>query len=255
MATSIRKTVSSEKNPIVSNPITSFVNTPPRNFTRYALVIGNSNYKKAGGNLNGNPINDARDITQRLESLDFKVEPIIDATKSEIIKKLDIVSKPAKNSEIFLFFFAGHGIEDEGINYLIPTDATLNRKDDLENQTVPLETVITAIKNSKCKTSLIFPDACRNNPFRSWARGGNPGLAPVDIDFNDLITYYATQPNSVANNGYGRNGVFTEAILKHLKKGIEINFLMRKVAEDVTIKTDKTQSPWSGGNLMNKFVF
>ncbi|MDF7821841.1 caspase family protein [Runella sp. MFBS21] len=222
---------------------------------RVALIIGNSTYEH-GSRLESRPINDAKDISERLKQLGFNVTTLTDATKGQIEKTLGDFSKKAKDADVALFFYAGHGIESEGVNYLLPIDATLESREDARLQAVSLDLILSEMKRYNTKVNLVYLDACRNNPFRSWNRDvGSRGFVQVGRLSQSTKVYYATQPGDVANNGNGRNGVFTGSLLKHLKKGAEIEELMREVTIDVIKTTSNNQQPYSAGTLLTKFEF
>ena len=148
---------------------------------KVALVIGNSKYKF--NDLKGIPVNDATDVAKKLNDLGFAVSFLHDATKNEIDNTLLTLNKNISKSDIILFFYAGHGIEVDGKNYLIPIDATLEKKSDVAKETVALDNILTSMKTLNSPVNLIYLDACRNNPFRSWSRGDQSlGFSEVEIN-------------------------------------------------------------------------
>ncbi|GAA4418918.1 hypothetical protein GCM10023187_52810 [Nibrella viscosa] len=222
---------------------------------RQALVIGNSTYQY-GNSLDNRPINDARDVAARLEKLGFRVTTITDATKTQIERAIGQFSRVAQNADVTLFFYAGHGLESEGVNYLIPTDAQLEEPEEARLQTIPLDLILSEMKRYKTKVNLVYLDACRNKLFRSWNRDGiGRGFKTVGQLSQSTKVYYATQPGDVAQNGTGRNGVFTTSLLKYLQRGVEIEDLMRDVTKDVITNTRNSQQPWSAGTLLTRFTF
>ena len=221
---------------------------------RFALVIGNSKYKV--NDLNGSPVYDATDIATRLDELDFKVSYVHDASKKEFEDALLKLSKTATTSDIILFFYAGHGIEVEGKNYLIPIDATLEKKSDVPKETIALDNILDLMKKLNSPVNLVYLDACRNNPFKSWSRGDNTlGFTEVEVNTPTMKVFYATQPGAVAANGTTRNGPFTSSLLKFLIKGVDSETLMRNVTKDVYNQTKQVQVPWQKGSLINEFKF
>ncbi|GAA4418946.1 hypothetical protein GCM10023187_52870 [Nibrella viscosa] len=227
----------------------------PALHNRHALVIGNSTYKH-GSSLENRPVNDASDMAARLKALGFQVNLVTDAGKAQVEQAIGQFSKAAQNADVALFFYAGHGVEAEGVNYLIPTDARLDDPEDARLQAISLDLVLSEMKRYRTKLNLVYLDACRNNPFRSWSRdGGGRGFKTVGQLAQSTKVYYATQPGEVAQNGNSRNGVFTSALLKHLQAGIEIEDLMRQVTVEVITNTRNNQQPWSAGTLLTKFVF
>lgn len=221
---------------------------------RFALVIGNSKYKV--NDLNGSPVYDATDISTRLDELGFNVSYIHDASKKEFEEALFKLSKIATSSDIILFFYAGHGIEVEGKNYLIPIDATLEKKSDVPKETIALDNILDLMKKLNSPVNLVYLDACRNNPFKSWSRGDNTlGFTEVEVNTPTMKVFYATQPGAVAANGTTRNGPFTSSLLKFLIKGVDSETLMRNVTKDVYNQTKQVQVPWQKGSLINEFKF
>ncbi|MCR9285561.1 MAG: caspase domain-containing protein, partial [Rhodobacteraceae bacterium] len=187
---------------------------------RVALVIGNSGYTNVAELKN--PYNDAKGMSDKLTDLGFDVVTGLDLslrdmrqTVREFIKKLD-------NADLALFFYAGHGIQVNGENYLVPVDAELSTHLDLDFEALPANLVLNAMEQST-KVNLVFLDACRNNPFtenlarsmgtRSSAVGR--GLAKIGSGVGSLVSF-ATQPGNVALDGDGENSPFTTALIKHL---------------------------------------
>jgi hypothetical protein len=221
---------------------------------RFALVVGNSRYKF--NDLNGSPVYDAIDITTRLDELDFNVSYVHDASKKAFDDALLKLSKTATSSDVILFFYAGHGIEVDGKNYLIPIDATLEKKSDVPKETIALDNILDMLKKLNSPVNLVYLDACRNNPFKSWSRGDNTlGFTEVEINAPTMKVFYATQPGAVAANGTTRNGPFTSSLLKFLIKGVDSETLMRNVTKEVYIQTKQVQVPWQKGSLINEFKF
>jgi tetratricopeptide (TPR) repeat protein len=233
-----------------ARPATSQSSLP----NRCAFIIGNSTYQY-GSQLQGRPLNDARDISARLKELGFQVTLVTDATKAQLENALGKFSKQAQLADVALFFFAGHGIESEGINFLIPIDAKLEDPEDARLQGISLDLVLSEMKRYQTKVNLVYLDACRDNPFRSWSRGGNRSFTQVGRLAQSTKVYYATQPGDVAQNGNDRNGIFTKALLNHLIKGAEIEDVMREVTIEVMRLTNQKQLPYSAGTLLTKFDF
>jgi tetratricopeptide (TPR) repeat protein len=241
--------------PTQSSPATYSQPTTSVGQNRVALVIGNSAYSH-GSQLNNLPINDAQDITARLRELGFNVTTVTNGTKSKLEDALRQFSKGSTSADVALFFYAGHGIEAEGVNYLVPVDARLDDPADARFESVSLNVILDEMRRFKTKINLVYLDACRNNPFRSWSRDtGNRGFAQVGRLAQSTKVYYATQPGDVAQNGAGRNGMFTTALLRHLKKGVEIEDLMRQVTNEVNKSTNGSQLPYAAGTLLERFEF
>jgi len=160
-----------------------------------------------------------------------------------------------------LFYYAGHGLQVAGRNYLVPTDAKLERPGDLSFETIDVGQVLAQMDTEK-RVNLIILDACRDNPLaRSLARSlgtrsiaVGQGLATVQSAIGTMIVY-ATQPDNVALDGQGRNSPFTGALLKHLATpGLEIRTMMTRVRADVVAATNERQVPWDSSSLIGEVV-
>jgi len=224
---------------------------------RIALVIGNANY--VYGQRLSNPIRDARDIARILKKLHFKVIKHENTSGSQMKKAIDNFGKKLKKNDVGLFFYAGHGVQVHGINYLIPTDANIKSENDVEKNCIRTASLLAKMGHANSKTNIIILDACRDNPFeegftRSMSRGN--GLASMDAPSGSLIAY-STAPGRTALDGRaGQNGVYTAALLKHLQiANIPIEFMFQKVRATVGIKTSKKQIPWESTSLTEPFYF
>jgi len=226
---------------------------------RVALVIGNSSYEHAAPLPN--PRNDAGDMAQKLESLGFEVVSGVDldldgmrGTVRDFIKRLD-------GAELALFYYAGHGLQVDGVNYMAPIDAQLGSVDDLEFEAMAMDLVVTAMERNT-RTNVVFLDACRDNPLavnlarsmgtRSASVGR--GLARLGAGVGTLISL-ATQPGNVALDGEGRNSPFTAALLKHLgTPGQDISRDLILVRREVLEATGGKQVPWDHSSLTGEVV-
>ncbi|MER9002255.1 MULTISPECIES: caspase domain-containing protein [unclassified Mesorhizobium] len=226
---------------------------------RVALVIGNSAYQHAV--QLANPKNDSSDMHAKLESLGFEVVSGQELdlagmrrTVRQFLEKLD-------GADMALFFYAGHGLQVNGINYMLPVDAQLSSYNDLDFEALPMDLVLSAMDRST-KVNLVFLDACRDNPFaeklsRSMGtRSGSlgRGLARLGSGVGSLIAF-ATQPGNVALDGAGRNSPFTTALLAHLgTPGQDITRDLIDVRRDVLAATDGKQVPWENSSLTGEVV-
>ncbi len=220
---------------------------------RIALVIGNSDYEKIVALEN--PRNDALDISVALEGLGFDVMLEIDTTQERLTELIDAFGTKAQTAEVVLLYYAGHGFQVDGRNYLVPTDAAISSAADITDQTLRLDQLLRAMERSK-GVKLVFLDACRDNPFGvvDDARLG-AGLARVGTEANFLFSY-ATQPDNVAYDGTGRNSFFTEAMLHHIyTPGQDIAQTMIGVRRDVLAATGGKQIPWENSSLTRSFQF
>ncbi|MFN3890356.1 MAG: caspase domain-containing protein [Beijerinckiaceae bacterium] len=220
-----------------------------------ALVIGNSAYRLAPELTN--PANDAEDLSGQLTALGFEVVEGRDLTRAEMADRIAQFGRLLQTSDVALFFYAGHGVQVGGKNYLLPVDAALEKPSDLRLQAIDVDAIIEDME-SRRGTNLVFLDACRDNPFtRSLARAlGNrstnvgSGLASAQAGVGTLIAY-ATQPNAVAADGDARNSPFTSALLKHIATpGLEVRAMLTRVRNDVVNATRNRQVPWDHSSLL-----
>lgn len=225
---------------------------------RVALVIGNSSYKNVAPLEN--PGNDANDVAVTFERLGFEVLKVKDGTFDSMRRGLLDFARRARGSEIAIVFFAGHGMEVGGENYLIPIDAELKADVDVDHEAIALKTITPLVENAS-RLGLVILDACRNNPFASRmartvrTRSVSRGLAAVEPSGNVLIAF-AAREGTTAADGQGRNSPFTASLLKHLETpGLEINFLFRNVRDDVLEATRRAQLPFVYGSLSRDAIY
>jgi uncharacterized caspase-like protein len=227
--------------------------------SRIALIIGNSSYL-AGSRL-PNAQRDADMIAQTLREIGFtRVVVVNDADSSSMRRTLRDFSIEAEKADWAVVYYAGHGIEIGGTNYLIPVDARLANDRDAVFEAVPLEQVITSIEGAR-KLRLIILDACRDNPFirqmtRSVAsRSLGRGLARVEPEGGMLVAY-AAKAGQIAFDGEGQNSPFVRALAKRITEpGLEINMVFRAVRDDVLAATNKKQEPFVYGSLPNEAFY
>ncbi len=229
---------------------------------RVALVIGNSAYAEAG--TLANPVNDAADMAKALASFGFDVVLGLDLDRRAFDEKLRAFSNALEDADTAVLFYAGHGLQVAGHNYLIPVDAKLKSERDLDFETVQLDFVLRQMEVGRDgKTNIVFLDACRNNPLaRNLARSMGTrsasighGLAEVQTGVGTFIAY-STQPGNVALDGEGRNSPFTSALARRIaEKDRNLNALMIEVRKDVLKATDGQQVPWDHSALTSDFFF
>ena len=217
---------------------------------RVALVIGNADYVSVPELEN--PINDARDITAALESLNFRVFVGEDLTREGMRDLFQRFVSAAEEADVSLVYYAGHGLQAGARNFLVPTDAALDDVAGFMGQLIPLDEMLVALERVP-GIKLIFLDACRDNPL--GAEGDADGLARVG-SAADFLFAFATQPDNVAYDGLGRNSFFTEAILSRIHTpGQDISELMIGVRRDVLSATGGRQIPWENSSLTRQFRF
>lgn len=220
---------------------------------RFALVIGNSNYK----NLPlANPVNDASDITAKLSTYGFNVEKIINADERQMKTAINRFGKNLqKNNSVGLFYFAGHGIQVDGYNYLIPLNANIENEADVEYEAVNANRILSKMSLAGNGLNIVILDACRNNPYARSFRGSNNGLARLEAPTGSLILY-ATSPGKVAIDGKGRNGLFTKNLLENMDRGnLKIEEIFKQTAIAVSKASSQKQVPYFEGVILSDFYF
>ncbi|MBU0498707.1 MAG: caspase family protein [Gammaproteobacteria bacterium] len=219
---------------------------------RIALVVGNAAYKDAPLR---NPVNDANDFGARLRRLGFDVSLLLDADRRKLKEGIRDFSRKLNKDTVGLFYFAGHGIEVSGNNYLIPVNADIQGEADVEYEAINAGRLLSELKQANNGLNLVVLDACRNNPYARSFRSASRGLARMDAPAGTLILY-ATQPGDVAQDGQGRNGLFTEKLLKSLDTpGLKAEEVFKQTALDVNSASAGKQIPWQEGVILGHFYF
>ncbi len=227
---------------------------------RVALVIGNGRYINAG--TLANPVNDAGDMAAALKAVGFTVVAGYDLDKPALEKKIREFAGALSGAETGVFFYAGHGLQVAGANYIVPVDAELSTADALEFEMIKLDSVQRIMENA-AKTNILFLDACRNNPLaRNLARAlgtrGSTigvGLAAAESGVGTLISF-STQPGNVAQDGKGRNSPFTGPLVKRIAApGQDILTVLTEVRNEVLAATAEKQVPWENHALRSRFYF
>jgi len=210
---------------------------------KFALVIGNSAY--TGITQLNNPVNDAGDIANVLEGFGFTVEKVLNGSLEQMenaIMQMKNRLSISKDSMGFLFY-AGHGVQSNGENYLLPVDSNIPGESYLRQRAVSVHTMLDELNNAGNLLNIVILDACRDNPY-SWRRSGSRGLAVVGNQPADSIVVYATSAGSTADDGQGRNGLFTEHLLNNMKDpGVDVNEIFRRTMGDVARASDNRQRP------------
>jgi glutamate/aspartate transport system substrate-binding protein len=220
--------------------------------SRVALVIGNAAYQKSPLR---NPVNDARAIADRLQRLGFTVIRRENLRSKEIGAALREFRSRVSAGGVALFFYAGHGLQVKGVNYLPTVDADIETEEDVPTQSLNVGQVLELMEEGKARVNLVFLDACRDNPFARKFRSISRGLAKVDAASGTLISF-ATRPGSVAADGEGKNGLYTEHLLKHMEEpGLPIEQVLKRVGASVKLASKGRQEPWTEGLLDGDFYF
>jgi len=219
---------------------------------RQALVIGNGKYMSAPLK---NPVNDARDIAAALKKSGFEVVLGEDWGQREMEDAIIKFGRKLQSGGVGLFYYAGHGIQVAGANYLLPVDARIESESDVRFEAVDAGRVLGKMQDADNRLNIVILDACRNNPFARSFRDAQVGLARMDAPAGALVAY-ATAPGSVAEDGEQRNGLYTGTLLKYLlQPDIEIGMMFRKVREEVLRQSGKKQVPWESSSLVGEFHF
>jgi hypothetical protein len=223
----------------------------PREESRLALVIGNGAYREAPLR---NPVNDARAMAQRLRDLGFTVIAHENATKRTMEAAIVEFGRRLGEGGVGAFYYAGHGLQVRGRNYLVPVDAEIDDEAATRVAAVDVELLLEQMNEARNRINLVILDACRNNPFERRLRGGSRGLAAVDAARGTLIAY-ATAPGSVAADGDGSNGLYTEELLAALSEpGLQIEEVFKRVRINVSRRSRGAQTPWESSSLTGDLV-
>ncbi len=217
---------------------------------RIALIIGNADYK-ATSKLK-NTLNDAKAMSNTLKNLGFEVTTIENGTYETIKNAIYAFGDRIQDVDVSLFFYAGHGMEVDGTNYLVPVDADIQSHLDVKQKCIPLSGVSNTMEFANDEgLNMIILDACRNNPFPAGKRGGT-GLARINAPSGTLIAY-ATDPGSVASDGDGTNGLYTGELIKQLKVSQRIEDIFMHTRNNVEQLSDGKQRPWEEARLKGIF--
>ena len=219
---------------------------------RIALVIGNANYSQ--GKLL-NPVNDANDIATALREVGFEVILVTDADLRKMEEAVEQLGSKLKRGGVGLFYYAGHGVQVNGENYLIPLQSRINRAQDVRYEALPVGKLLGAMEDAENDMNIVVLDACRDNPYARQWRSNQTGLASVQSATGTLIAY-ATKPGGLTEDGQRRNGTYTSHLLKHIRTpGLEVELLFKKVREGVLQETNGQQIPWESSSLIGSFAF
>ena len=229
---------------------------------RVALIIGNAAYETVP--TLANPRNDAEDMAAALTEMGFEVVEGYDLDFDGMRAAMRQFSTILDGADVGLLFYAGHGLQVDGRNYMAPVDAKLDSKEDLEFEAIDMSRIL-AMMEREPRVNLIFLDACRDNPLAdslsaamggSRSIGGGNGLARLETVAIGSLIAYSTQPGATAADGVGRNSPFTTALMDHIRSpGLEIQQMMRRVRARVVDETARKQVPWDNSSLISDFYF
>ncbi len=225
--------------------------------TRYALIIGNADYQYLP--TLDNPVNDANDMASTLTALGFSVDVELDASQETMEDAIANFGRKLASGGVGLFYYAGHGIQVNDINYMIPTNAELKQAKDLKYKAVNIGQLLDEMNEARNGLNIVILDACRNDTleeFHSAGRGlAREGLAEVNAPRGTLVAF-ATSPGSVAADGTGKNGTYTKHLLQQLKTpGLSIEEVFKKVLQGVEAETNDKQTPWTSSSFSGDFYF
>ena len=225
----------------------------PATDARMALIVGNSAYKTSPLN---NPVNDARAVARSLKELGFEVLLRENLTQRGFLEALREFGTRLKDTGgVGLFYYAGHGMQVKGANYLIPVDAAIEGEDEVRYLGIDANQVLDKMDQAGNRLNIVILDACRDNPFARSFRSKQSGLAQMDAPSGMLVAF-ATAPGAVAYDGDGVNGVYTKHLLRNLAlPGLPIELVLKRVREGVSKDTAQKQIPWETSSLLGDFYF
>lgn len=223
--------------------------------SRHALVIGNSKYAQVPLS---NPANDAAAMAKVLQRAGFTVDLKLDADQRQMDAAIRAFGDRLKGDSVGLFYFAGHGVQVKGRNYLLPVGATVQREDEVPFKAVDAQQVLDKMEAAKNRINVVILDACRDNPFagksRSTAAAGG-GLSQMDAPSGSLLAF-ATAPGSVASDGKGANGLYTQHLLTNIERpGLPVEEVFKRTRLGVRLDSRGQQVPWENTSLEGDFYF
>jgi uncharacterized caspase-like protein len=248
-------------------PLLAATATPSRAAanSRVALVIGNANYKV--GALK-NPVNDAKAVAASLRALGFEVTHRENASLREMLEAFQQFSTQSRSAEVRVVYYAGHGVQVKGRNYLLPVDTEIRAEDEMPSKSADLNEFLGRLSALKDGMNVVILDACRNNPFsgseivgpdgrRLKFRGAaQSGLARIEAPLGTMIAF-STAPDGVAlDNPQEKNSLFTKHLLQHIQSpGLPVEMLFKRVRVAVSEETNRVQVPWESSSLTGDFCF
>ena len=219
---------------------------------RVALVIGNASYKD--GPLR-NSVNDANDVAATLKGLGFQVILRINSDRRQMVQAVREFGSSIKRGGVGFFYYAGHGVQSRGKNFLMPVGARIEGEGDLEFEAMDANMVLAQMDEAANRVNIVVLDACRDNPYTRSFRSANKGLAQMYSVKGSFIAY-STAPGSVAADGIGRNGTYTKHLLASLRQpDTKIEEVFKRVRLEVARETGNKQIPWDSSSLLGDFYF
>jgi len=223
----------------------------PRAERRIALVIGNGAYPDAPLR---NPTHDAADMAEALKRCGFEVARLENGNREQMFAAIRAFGQDIAGGGVGLFYFAGHGLQVKGRNYLIPIGADIRMEDEVLSQALEVDAVLAKMESARNRLNILILDACRNNPFRSF-RSLQQGLAQMDAPVGSFVAF-ATAPGRTAADGSGRNGIYTEALLRHLSgAGTKLEDVFKRTRAEVLRASGGQQVPWENSSIVGDFYF
>jgi formylglycine-generating enzyme required for sulfatase activity len=217
-----------------------------------ALVIGNGAYDVSPLQ---NPVNDARSVAIVLRGIGFDVTERENLDQKSMKQEIQNFGETLQKGGVGIFYFAGHGMQVDGRNYLMPVGAKIEHEKQVEYEAVDAGAVLAEMEHARNRMNIVILDACRDNPFGRSFRSNIQGLASIDAPSGTLIAY-ATAPGSVASDGDDGNGVYTKALVKYMQSpGLKVEDVFKRVRTDVRQVTDGKQTPWESSSLEGDFYF
>lgn len=243
-----------ETKTVSSTTPTSSINKPSAmtGEHRIALVIGNERYKFSPLL---NPVNDARSMSEALQAVGFQVVLLENATIRQMSDAARNFGDTLQKGDVGLFFYAGHGIQIKGRNYLIPIDADIQREDEVSFNSFDAGRLLEKMEIARSSVNIVILDACRNNPFARSFRSSSQGLAQMDAPVGSYLSF-ATAPAKVASDGINGNGLYTQHLLKAIRTpGLKIEEVFKRVRLNVMADSEGQQIPWDNSSLTGDFYF
>ncbi len=223
-----------------------------RSEKRVALVVGNAAYPSSPLR---NPVNDARAMAQTLRALGFEVLARENAGEKDLKRAIEEFGDRLRGGGVGLFFYAGHGIQVGGRNYLVPVDAQIRTERDVEIEAIDAARVLARMDEARNRLNIVVLDACRDNPFGRSFRSSARGLAAIDAPSGTWIAY-ATSPGKLARDGEGANGLYTGELLQAMRQpGLKLEDVFKRVRQAVRTKTKGEQIPWEASSVEGDFFF